>query len=72
MAKGKSSHTQASAPMLDRDYQAEDDHRTLSRAQEIAGDHQRMSGVRKHHAKMTKSLQKVGSLLGHRGGGKGR
>ena len=45
------------------DYQAEDDHRTLSRAQEITEDRKRMSRVRRHHRKMTKSLAKVGSLM---------
>jgi hypothetical protein len=49
--------------MMDRDYQSEDDHRTLTRAQEISEDRKRMSGVRAHHRKMTKSLAKVGSLM---------
>jgi hypothetical protein len=49
--------------MMDRDYMAEDDHRTLTRAQEIAEDKGRMSGVRKHHRKMTRSLAKVGSMM---------
>ena len=49
--------------MRDKEYQAEDDHRTLTRAQEIAEDKKRMSGVRTHHAKMTKSLAKVSSMM---------
>lgn len=60
MAKTK---TSASAPMMDRDYQGEEDHRTLTRAQEIAGDKGRMSNVRRHHTKMTRSLTKVGTLM---------
>jgi hypothetical protein len=50
-------------PMMDREYQAEDDHRTLTRAQEIAEDGKRMSGVRRHHRKMTRSLAKVGTMM---------
>ena len=53
----------ASAPMLDRDYQGEEDHRTLTRAQEIAEDKSRMSNVRRHHTKMTRSLSKVGTMM---------
>lgn len=51
----------------DKDYQAEDDHRTLSRAEEIRADKARMTGVSKHHKKLTRSLQSVGrSLKGKR------
>ncbi len=45
-------------------YQAEDDHRTLSRAADIQEDAQRMAGVRKHQAKVSKSLTKVGRMIG--------
>lgn len=48
---------------IDKDYQAEEDHRTLTRAQEIAEDKSRMAGVRTHHTKMTRSLAKVGGLM---------
>lgn len=54
---------------LDKDasqWQAEDDHRTVSRAAEIQGDPKRMAGVKKHHRKVTKSMSKVGSLIGKR------
>ena len=61
--RSKSTSHALSAPTMDKDYQAEDDHRTLSRAQEIAEDKGRMSGVRKHHSKMTRSLAKVGSMM---------
>lgn len=50
-------------PMMDREYQAEDDHRTLTRAQEITGDKGRMSNVRRHHSKLTRALTKTGALL---------
>jgi hypothetical protein len=63
MAKKSRSHASAPSPMLDKDYHAEDDHRTLTRAQEIAEDKGRMSGVRKHHKKMTRSLSKVGAMM---------
>lgn len=48
---------------IDREYQAEDDHRTLSRAQEISEDKHRMAGVRKHHRKMSRSLSKLSPLM---------
>lgn len=51
------------SPMVDREYQAEDDHRTLTRAQEITGDRGRMSNVRRHHTKLTRALTKTGTLL---------
>lgn len=50
-------------PMLDHDYQAEDDHRTLTRAAEIQDDHSRMAGVRRHHQKQTKALGRMHALL---------
>ena len=53
----------ASAPMLDRDYQGEEDHRALTRAQEIAEDKSRMSNVRRHHAKVTRSLTRMSSMM---------
>ena len=59
----KTSKATAPPSMLDKAYQAEDDHRTLTRAQEIAADTGRMSGVRRHHTKMTRSLAKVGSMM---------
>jgi len=47
------------APMADRDYQGEDDHRTMMRAAEIQNDKSRMTGVRKHHRKQTKAIALV-------------
>lgn len=62
MAKGAS----AAMPMqMSKDpWQAEDDHRTLQRAEEIKGDRGRMAGVRRHHRKMTKAMNKIGKSLG--------
>jgi hypothetical protein len=48
---------------MSAEYQGEDDHRTLTRAAEIHGDKKRMAGVAKHHAKQTKALHTVGSML---------
>lgn len=45
------------------DYQAEDDHRTLTRAAEVQGDSKRMAGVKKHHRKQQKALATVGRTL---------
>lgn len=49
----------APTPMMDRDYQAEDDHRTMSRAADIQNDPTRMAGVRKHHKKHMKKMALV-------------
>jgi hypothetical protein len=58
MAKSK-----PSAPTMDRDYMAEDDHRTMLRAAEIHGDKSRMSGVQRHQRKQTKALARMDSLM---------
>ncbi len=68
MARSKKS-AQAAAPMMDHDYQAEDDHRTMMRAAEIHGDHKRMAGVHRHHKKQIEALGKVHTMLK---GGAGR
>jgi hypothetical protein len=47
-------------------YQAEDDHRTLSRAAEVQADPKRMKGVAQHHRKQKRSLSKVGKMIGKR------
>lgn len=44
----------------DRDYQAEDDHRTLSRAADIQSDKGRMAGAKKFHRKTTKQHAAMG------------
>jgi hypothetical protein len=52
------------AKQRELDYRAEDDHRTLTRAAEIAGDSDRMKGVAKHHRKTQKGLSRVGRMIG--------
>lgn len=44
---------------VDRDYRAEDDHRTVTRAGEIMRDKDRMKGVKEHHKKLQKNMEKV-------------
>lgn len=51
------------SPASDHDYQAEDDHRTLTRAEEVRGDKARMGGVKKHHRKVSKGHEKFGRTL---------
>ena len=46
-------------PMMDRNYQDEDDHRTLMRAAEISNDRKRVAGARRHHRKEEKRLTLV-------------
>jgi hypothetical protein len=53
-----------SSPMDDKDWRAEDDHRTLERAAEIKQDQARMAGVAKHHATKKKSLAAIGRSIG--------
>lgn len=56
-----------SSSKSDRDYQAEDDHRTLTRAAEIQSDKKRMTGARKHHKKQMKSAALVQrTMMGRR------
>lgn len=50
----------------DADYRAEDDHRTLMRAEEIRQDPTRVKGVARHHAKMTTDIARVGRSLGRK------
>ena len=51
------------APSRD-DFQAEDDHRTITHAAEIQNDRRRMAGVRRQHTKQTKALTSVGQQIG--------
>jgi hypothetical protein len=52
------------APSMADPYQAEDDHRTLSRSAEIQADPKRVAGVRKHQAKQKRTLGVVGRMIG--------
>lgn len=49
----------ASAPMLDRDYQAEDDFRTLQRADEVRRDSKRHTAAKRHGRKQLSSIRRV-------------
>lgn len=53
----------AMSPSFDRDYQGEDDHRTLTRAAEIVGDKDRMKGARKHHREAGKKMSLVSKTM---------
>jgi len=55
--------TKASAAKQEREWQAEDDHRTLTRAQEIQADGKRMAGVRRHHRKAMRALTSAGRMM---------
>lgn len=46
------------------EYQAEEDHRTLTRAEEVRSDSKRMVGVRRHHLKQTRALSRISKALG--------
>lgn len=48
----------------DRNWQAEDDHRTMMRAAEIQGDAGRMAGVRAHQKKQFRALGRMHKLIG--------
>jgi len=48
----------------EQDYQAEDDHRTLARAEEIRADTTRMARVKKHHLKTTRALKRMDRVVG--------
>lgn len=69
MAKTKKkTEAVAAAPMQDRDYQAEDDMRTLTRAEEIKGDGARMKAAavkakeQAANAKKVMALHKAGKI----------
>lgn len=53
-------------PKSELDYQAEDDHRTLTRAEDIRADAARMKRVLTHHNKQTRSLKRIGKALAPR------
>lgn len=56
MAKGKMSADE-------RKWRAEDDLRTLTRANEITADASRMRAARSMHRQQMRSMQKVGSMM---------
>jgi hypothetical protein len=44
---------------VDKDYRAEDDHRTMTRAGEIKADRDRLKAVKDHHKKVVKHMEKA-------------
>jgi hypothetical protein len=48
----------------EKDYQAEEDHRTLTRAEEIRADKARMTRVAAHHAKTSRALKRMDRVVG--------
>lgn len=67
MANGKNPISGPGASMMDRDYQAEDDHRTLMRSAEVQNDPARMAGAKKHHKKQMKKMALVQRQMMARG-----
>ena len=53
-----------SAKKREAEYRAEDDHRTLTRAEEVKADKARMAGVMRHHRKQSAALKRTGRALG--------
>lgn len=51
------------APVGERDWEAEDDLRTLQRAQEIGGDRSRVNRARKVATKQLKALRSISGTL---------
>jgi len=51
-------------PPGEDDYRCEDDHRTLTRAEEIRSDAKRMAGVRKHHRKTIRAVKRMDRVVG--------
>ena len=51
----------------EREYQEEDDHRTITRAEELRGDSKRMIGVRRHQRKAERALKRTKRAIGRRG-----
>lgn len=51
----------------EKQYRAEDDHRTLTRVAEIESDGERMKYVREHHRKQTSARARVGKRVNGRG-----
>jgi hypothetical protein len=43
----------------DKKWRAEEDHRTMTRAGEIKSDKDRMRGVKEHHKKLQKNMEKA-------------
>ena len=55
----------------DEDYKAEEDLRTLTRAEEVRGDGTRMRACERMHKKQARTMSRTGRLFAKRGGGRG-
>lgn len=55
-----------SAKKQEDDYRAEDDLRTITRAEEVRADSTRMASVRRIQQKQLRALSRVGRVLGDR------
>lgn len=64
MAKAKKSNMASCAPEPNPEWQAEDDLRTLTRAEEVRSDPARLKRVRRVQEKQVRALRRVGSSLG--------
>ncbi len=58
--------TQAPGGKTEDDWRAEDDHRTLSRAEEVRSDPKRMAGVKAHHRKKLGEMANISESLGEK------
>lgn len=54
------------SPKPDEDFRAEDDHRTMMRAEEIRADTDRMAGVKRHQRKQLRMMTRMQRALGGR------
>ena len=50
----------------EQEYREEDDHRTITRAEEVRGDKSRMVGVRRHQRKSERALKRTKRAIGRR------
>lgn len=58
----------ADSKKREAEYRAEEDHRTLTRAEEVRADKGRMAGVIRHHKKQTSALRRTSrAIMGGRG-----
>lgn len=56
----------AQSKKREREYEDERDHRTLSDAEDIRSDRERMKGVQRHQKKQERILGRVGRSIGKR------
>jgi len=59
-----SSKMSADAKKREQDYRDEDDHRALTKAEEIRSDPKRMAGVLRHHRKNTRAVKRMARVVG--------